>query len=78
MDVEHRQPDREAADGALGRALGAAAGDEADVGRRAAHVERDRVLDARLPRDERRADHAAGGAGDEHERRMLGRLVGVR
>ena len=36
------------------RPLGAAARDQADVGRRAAHVERDRVLDPRAPGDERR------------------------
>ncbi len=76
VDVDHRQPDGETADGALGCALGTAAGDEADVGRRTAHVERDRVLDARLPGDERRANHPCCGAGDEHERRVLRRLVG--
>ena len=37
-------------DDALARALGRAADDQADVGRRAAHVERDRVLEARPAR----------------------------
>ena len=46
-----------------------AARDQADVGRRAAHVEGDRVLDPGRARDARRADDAPGRPGDEDERR---------
>ena len=46
VDVDHRQADREPADLATVAALGPSAGDEADVRRRAAHVEGDRVVDA--------------------------------
>ena len=51
------------------------AGQQADVGGRAAHVEGDRVLEPGAPRDEPRADDAAGRPGDEDRRRVRGRLV---
>ena len=52
VQVDGRQPDRKAADDALGHARCPATRQQADVGRRSAHVERDRVLEAGPPRDE--------------------------
>ena len=60
------------------RARSRAADDQADVRRRAAHVERDRVLVAGRARDPRRADDARGRARDERNGRMRGRLVELR
>ena len=75
VQVDRRQADRKAADGALCHARRAAAGQQADVGRRPAHVERDRVLEAGPPRNEARADDAARGTGDENRCRMRGCVV---
>ena len=75
MQVDGRQPNREAADDAFGDARCAAARQEADVGRRPAHVERDRVLEAGAPRDETRADDAARRPRHENRRGMRGRGV---
>ena len=61
VDVDHRQPDREAADAPLERALRPAADDQRHVGRRAPHVECDRVLDPRALRDKPRSNGPAAG-----------------
>ena len=60
VDVDHGQPDRGPPNAALGRPLGIPVRDEAHVRRRPSHVEGDRVLDARLLSDERRADDSRG------------------
>src|SRR5260370_24527452 len=52
VQVDARQPDREAADLALGDARRAGAGKDAHVGRSAAHIQADRVLEPRAARDE--------------------------
>ena len=70
VQVDGGEPNREAADVAPGDARGAAAGKEAHVCRRPAHVERDRVAETGAPRDEPRAADARRGAGDEYRRRM--------
>ena len=61
-DVEHRRADRQAVDLAFRGERGAAVLHQADVGRGAAHVEGDQVLEARARRLARRADHAGGRA----------------
>jgi hypothetical protein len=75
VDVDARQPDGQARHFSLRRAFDPPVRDQAHVRRCAAHVERDRVLDAGQPRDERRPDRAAGGPRDERDRRMRGDLV---
>jgi hypothetical protein len=62
VDVDRRQPDGQPRDDALARALGDAVHDETHVRRRPAHVERDRVREARLGRDASGADRSRGGA----------------
>ncbi len=52
-----------------------AAGDQADVRRRPAHVEGDRVLESGRACDARRADGARGRTGDERKGRMRGCLI---
>ena len=73
VDVDHRQADGQpgdlALDGQLG--LGAALGEEERVAARAAHVEAER---GRLGDDPRR-HRAPGGAGEQHRRRVRGRLL---
>ena len=70
VQVDRRQPDRQAGDRPLRNAGRAAARQEANVGRRAAHVERDRVLEPGAPSDETGADDAGSRAGHEDRRRM--------
>ena len=65
----------EAADDALVLSLRLAADDRADVRRRPAHVERERVLEPGEGGDPRRPDDARCRAGEEREGRMLGGLV---
>ena len=72
---EGRQPHREAVDEALVLASCLAADDRADVRRRAAHVERERVLEAGERGEPRCADDAGRGAGEQRERRVCGGLV---
>ena len=73
VQVDHRQPHRQPTDLALRAAARFAGPDQADVGRGPAHVQRDRVLDAREPAS--RADDAGRRARDERDGRMRGRLV---
>ena len=75
VEVDRRQADGKAADDALRDACGSTSREQADVGRRAAHVERDRVLERRASRDEPGADDSACRAGDQDRRRMCGGLV---
>ena len=65
MHVDAREPDGQAANDALRRAFGLSADDRADVGRCAAHVERQRVLDAREPRHPGGSDDARSRAGEK-------------
>ena len=51
---------------------GLAALDASHVRRRPAHVERDDGVDARRPRDPRRAHHARAGPGEQRAHRLLG------
>ena len=64
-DVEHRRADRQAVDLAFRGERRPSVLHQADVGRGAAHVEGDQVLEARARRLARRADHAGGRAGIE-------------
>ena len=73
MDVDHREPDRDAADDRLRRHLRAAAENGGDVGARAAHVEREHVTRPGETRDERRAGDARRRAGENARRGTLGR-----
>ncbi len=75
MHGERGKPNREAADGALVLAARRAVDDRADVGRGAAHVERQRVVDAGEPCDLRGPDHACRWTGEKRERGMSGRLL---
>ncbi len=75
VQVDGREPDREAADRALVRPGDQPADDRADVRRRPAHVERDRVLDPGQRSHPRCPDRTARGAGDEADRRV-GRGLG--
>ena len=64
VDRHHRRAHAHAGDRGLERAL-EAAGVKRDVGRRAAHVEADDVVQPRHRRGARRADDAAGGTGQD-------------
>ncbi len=57
------------------RALRPTLGNQADVRRRTAHIEGDRVVDARQRGDPLRADHAACGTGDEDHGGVRGGLL---
>jgi hypothetical protein len=59
VDIDARETDRQPCDRPLDRPLRDAARDQTDVGRRPAHVERDRVLEAGRGRDPGGADDAA-------------------
>ena len=76
VQVDRRQADRAARRPSRSAdALGLAAVDQADVRRRAAHVERDRVLEAGRARDRGAAPTTpAAGPGHERERRVRRRL----
>ena len=75
VDVDHRQLDRHAGHDRLRRRARLAADHRRDVGARAAHVEGQHVLVAAGPRDVRRADDAAGRAGEHAAGRLArGRL----
>ena len=76
MDVDRRQPDRHASHLAFCHAHGPTAGQEADVGRGAAHVERDRVREARAAREQTRPDDAARRTRHEQPCRVRRRLLG--
>src|SRR5262249_33445766 len=65
VDVDARQMNGKAADRALARSFRRAACYEAYVRRRSAHVETDRVLEARKRGDFRRTHRAGRGARDE-------------
>ena len=66
-DVDHRDLDRHAPfDLERGGERLPAADHGGDVGRGAAHVERDQMVDAGEPGDVAAGDHAAGRAGDQH------------
>src|SRR5919108_3846672 len=65
VDVEARQPDREAGDRPLDRPLSRSARDQADVRRRPAHVERQRVGEAGARRDPYGPDDSAGRPGEQ-------------
>ena len=78
VDVEHRQRDRPPADLAPGRLAHRAVEDHADVARRAAHVEAQRVGLARGRGRPGRAGGAAGRAGEHRERRVRGGVRGAR
>ena len=64
-DVEHRRADRQAVDLAFRGERGPSVLHQADVGRGAAHVEGDEVVEARARGLARRADHAGGRTGIE-------------
>jgi len=65
VHVHRRQPHRQSADLALGHSRRAAARQQADVRGGAAHVECDRILEARAAGQETCADDAAGRPRDE-------------
>ncbi len=65
VHVERGEPDGIARDGAAGRGQGDAAADEADVGARAAHVERHRVGETTRRGDGRRGADATSRAGEQ-------------
>ena len=73
LDVEHRRLDRVALDRRVAGELGRQVPDQRHVGRRAADVERQHVAVVGEPRHVGRAEHAAGGAGDQHRHRLLRR-----
>src|SRR5215211_7075531 len=75
VHVDAREPDRQARNRSLGRALGHATADQADVGRRPAHVEREGILEPSRGRDPRRADDAAGRSREQSPRRVRRHLV---
>ena len=70
VDVDHRQRDRPAADLAARRLAHRAVLHDADVARRAAHVEAQEVGLARPAREQRRGGGAAGRAAEHGERRV--------
>ena len=75
VQVDRRQPQREASDLALGGKAGAAVHDQRDVGRRPAHVERDRVLEPGAAGEQGRAHRARSRPRQERDRRMRGRFL---
>ena len=64
VDLQHRRAHPDPGDGPLAGPL-VGAGEMRDVGRGAAHVEADDLVEARLGRGPRHADDAAGGAGQD-------------
>ena len=76
VDVDHRQRERPAADLAPGGLAHDAVLDDADVARRAAHVEADEVRMAAVARDERGRGGAAGRPRQDRERGMAGGELG--
>ncbi len=70
VDVDHRYADREPGHVTAFRAARAATGDQADVGRRAAHVEGDRVPDSTLGSDALGRHDPRGGSREEDQRRV--------
>ena len=77
FDGDHRLAQRPAGQRPVGRDFGAAVGDQADVGRGAAHVEADDVIEVELAGDARGGGDAGSGAGHgEPERQIPERLRG--
>jgi hypothetical protein len=74
VDQHARQRDRHPGDVAAGLDERGAAENEADVGARAADVERERVGDAQRGAHRGRPDHAAGGPGERERRGAAGGL----
>ena len=68
MHVDAREPDGKPANEALRRALRLSADDRTDIGRCAAHVERQCVLDAREPRHPGGSDDARSRTGEKQRR----------
>ena len=75
VQVDGREPDGQPADVLLRRPPGGAAEHETNVRGRAAHVERDGVLDSGETADPSRAHDACGRPRDERDRRMCGDLL---
>ncbi len=78
VDVDHRQRERAPADLAPGRLAHGAALDDADVARRAAHVEAHEVGPAAVARDERRRGRAARRPRQDGVRRVARGELGRR
>ena len=77
VQIDGRQPNRETAHDAFGDACCTAARQQADIGRRAAHVERDRVVEAGAARDEAGADDASRRSRYQNGRRVRRRSSAI-
>ena len=76
-DVDHRDLARVGADTALGGERGFAVDDDADVGRGAAAVAGEDLVEAGHLRDQRGAERASGRAGQHRRDRLVDDLVGA-
>ena len=77
VDVDHRHPQRILVDLPLGRHQRLVVGDEGDVGRRAAHVQRDRLGEPKRLADLGHSEHPCRGARETKLDRVCLRLLGA-